>query len=149
LWAYASFKGLDAHLDMQLAMIYLLRLVLSDIDFSANLSTPRGALTQYRELLYADVMVEKTFDDFLKKVDSGQVSSDHMQLFHLIAKQTCFATYSTVNYLKQSPAEDALKYALVLRQNMLGSLEVIMKAAKMKQVKDILKVYEKTSEKIN
>ena len=125
-------------------------IMLSGADFSsADLSTPRGALMHFRDILCAgfDRKAEELalvlFDIIFKEMDSGQYSPDQVQAFHYTARQACTYVHRVVEHLKVSREENLMMHAQNLRRviaagAMLTKLTMYGETANTKQMKDIL-----------
>ncbi|KAF8325352.1 hypothetical protein F5887DRAFT_1289704 [Amanita rubescens] len=135
LWAWATYKAVKVHYESQAAMKFLLHMLQSNVDWSCDLSTPRSALVQYRNLFCAAVdkdevdQLGEEFDDLIKKMDSGKFSSDQMQLFHLAAMQACFMVQATVKVLRQSREDEVVMRTCNLRDVMFAHLYFIRQVA--------------------
>lgn len=96
-----------------------------------DLSTPRGAITHFRDLLCAGSdrlklptntgkIIARGYDVFLKFLDSGRFSPDKVEEFHRIAKEACEAVHKTLALELRGLHQGAIvKRAIALRMNML------------------------------
>ncbi|KAF8346108.1 hypothetical protein F5887DRAFT_962716 [Amanita rubescens] len=95
-FAYAASKELSAIAkETKAASLILLQ---SDVDTSSmDLSTPRGAITHFRDLMctgldkhnYRGKAIAWTYDTILDKLDSGRYSPDKVEELHRVAKEMC------------------------------------------------------------
>ena len=140
--------------ETQAAMFTLAHLLLSGVDFSsADLSTPRGALTHYRDLIYAasnregKQWVVMMFDTLFKGMDSGQYSPEQVEKLHFAAREACTTVHSVVGLFKVSWDwdEDLVIHATNVQRAIIAGASSIkqtikygQEVANTKQTKDIL-----------
>ncbi len=111
-------------------------LLQSDIDTSSvDLSTPRGAITHFRDLMltgmdehsYGGKLLSLLYDYLLNNLDSGRYSPDQVEELHRVAKEICEVAHRFLEYRKLYQVQDERlnMWAMRLRDAMLKSILVM------------------------
>jgi len=133
LFTGVAFKTMLEYEDQQQSLVFLVRVLQSNIDTSsADLSTPRGAIEHFRDLISAGMdesngrMAVHLYDFYIGKLESGQLSPDKVEMLHQIAKEGCEAAHKTMELLKIKSEEVPVEEKAVELQENLADCMTLM-----------------------